>query len=85
MRKIFWYLYTRLRLWYLYRGRDIPYSEEFTPYNCPCCSWDPEDYYFTDYYLGSHSHHFGYEGRHDWIEKWKCPRCGTKFEVDNSD
>jgi len=86
MRKFFWFFFTRFKLWFLYRGVKIPYSERPEDYKCPTCNWNTtEEEYYSKSYLGSSDCHYGYEGSQYWTEHWKCPRCGTVFTVDNSD
>lgn len=84
MKKIFWFLYARIRLWYLYRG-DIPCWDKPDYYHCPNCFWDSTNADFNDdCYLGSVHNGWGYEGNEYFTEHWKCPRCGTKFDVEDS-
>ena len=86
MRKLFWYIYTRLRLWYLYRGGEISYCDRPEYYKCPTCNWEADENYWNDnIFLGaSNEYYCGSEGYRSWTEHWKCPRCGTEFEFDTS-
>lgn len=85
MRKLFWFLYERIRLWYLYRGNIPLFSNEgYGNSKCPNCYWDRESVDYDSHYLGSSDCHWGYEGSYNWTEKWKCPRCGQIFEIDES-
>jgi Zn finger protein HypA/HybF involved in hydrogenase expression len=83
---MFWWVYTRLRLWYLYHGKDVPLTEQFTWYTCPTCNWnttDVDDYDNCKSFLGSSGYYQHYDCGSSWTEHWKCPRCGTKFDVNN--
>jgi hypothetical protein len=85
MKKLFWFLYSRIRLWYLYRGCKIPYSERQADYKCPVCFWDTSCVDYPDEScLGVSNHTYGYDGAEYWTEHWKCPRCGTKFDTEDS-
>jgi len=79
LRKIFYYITTRLKLWVIY-GRDIPILEGDADYKCPTCYWDStNDDVLENAYLTDMS--YGYEGNASWIEHFTCPVCGTKFDV----
>lgn len=85
MKKLFWYLYTRIRLWYLYRGAGVPSYDRIEYWNCPVCKWDPTDGDINSKnYLGTSDTSYGYDGAIYWTEHWKCPRCGAVFSVDES-
>jgi rubredoxin len=83
LRKLFWRIYTKLRLWYLYHNKDLPWSESPDYTKCPTCNWDTARADFYDKsFLGTSDFHRGYESAEYWTEHWKCPRCGTKFKIE---
>jgi len=91
VRRAFWYAWARLRLRWLYRG-DPPSYEGPQNDSCPNCFRNPyDDQPFEDEFdrrnphLGSFNHSYGYEGAYSWTDRFRCRRCGTIFEVDNSD
>lgn len=82
-KKLYWYIYARIKLWYLYRG-NVPVWENERPsdINCPICYMGVGEDYDSENYLGSYDYYFGYFGDNSWTEKWKCERCGEVFEID---
>ena len=84
LRKLYWYIYARFRLWYLYRGNTPFYeSEKDSENNCPNCYWEVDDSY-DENCLSSSKFYYGFDGYISWTDKWKCPRCGEVFDMDCS-
>ena len=82
-RIIFWWLWTRLRLWYIYRGATVPYSEAYADYKCPICHWDSISDDEPGNYLGRTDYYRHYDVGESWTSHFKCPRCGKKFSYED--
>lgn len=83
MKKLFWYIWARVKLRWAY-GKNPPSWAVPSYWQCPTCYWDcleDDDWNSPNCIRGPISH--GYEGVMYWTEHYKCPRCGTKFDVDN--
>ena len=81
MRKLFWHIWVRLRHRYVY-GEPFKYHET----QCENCGWEtPDD--CEEGYLGRKNVTFplSFDCPSSWSAMWKCPRCGNRFETEESE
>lgn len=84
MRKIIWFIYARIRIWWIYRTKDnTPFSEGASECRCPICYWDISNDEYCENMIMQKHFYSGYYGNVSWTEVWECPRCRCIFEVDS--
>ncbi len=57
---------------------------------CPNCGWEVDESHYDDpgMFLGSRDYRLTTNPQQSmsaatWIEKWRCPECGTVWEYEN--
>jgi hypothetical protein len=85
IRKLFWFIWIRVKHKYLYSIQFKPQETE-----CPICGWDTscesQDPYNRNYLGPSNSTHpLSFDQPRTWDDSWKCPKCGNVFVTDGSE